>query len=82
MYMEPSHFLRHLCSASYYSKIMVTVISVSTPFMEVISGGHNLKAYLYLRENIMLAGFWDLKNTPTKTPTPPPPTLNNTICLL
>ena len=58
--MKLSHLLHHLYSASYYSKITVTIISVSTPFMEVLSGGHNLKAYLYLRENIMLAGFWDI----------------------
>lgn len=40
--------------------------------MEVISEGHKLKAYLYLRENIMLASFWDLKkqnNPPHNTTT-------------
>lgn len=50
--------------------------------MEVISEGHKLKAYLYLRENIMLASFWDLKKQNNPPPPTPPPILKNTICLL
>lgn len=55
--MKPSHLLYHLYFASYYRKVMVTIISVNTPVMEVISGGHSPKACLYLMKNIMLAGF-------------------------
>lgn len=57
MCMKPSHLLHRLCSARCYSKITATITSASTPFVEAISGGYNLKAYLYLRENIVLAGF-------------------------
>lgn len=57
MYMKPLRLLHHLYFANYYSKVMVTIIPVSTPFMEVISGAHSLKACLYLMKNIMLGGL-------------------------
>lgn len=57
MYMKPLRLLHHLYFANYYSKVMVTIIPVSTPFMEVISGAHSLKACFYLMKNIMLGGL-------------------------
>lgn len=68
MYTKWPLFQYHLSPASYYSKIMFKIGLVSTPYMEVISGGNNLKVYLHLSESIMLAEFWNLIFFPRNKP--------------
>lgn len=69
----PSLFL------SYYSEIMVTIISVSTPFREVISGGQPENILRYKGKHYACKVSETLKRNKTKHTSS---ILNNAFCLL